>query len=368
MKNKNAIRKIIFSFLLKIFIWTAIVVTLILVLINLFNNMDFQWLFEFSPSVYYSMRGAFYYVSHSLGCYGIILGIWLIGTSIILYFYLRKVFNYYIETISKEALNISNKDVKTIELPNELENIQATFNILKLDYEKEELNAKDNEQRKNDLIVYLAHDLKTPLTSLIGYLSLLNEIKDMPKKQREKYLKIVLDKSYRLEDLINELFDITRFNAEKIVLKKETIDLNLMLDQIVDDFYPILNENNKKVVTNYEKKITIYGDSNRLARVFNNLLKNAIYYSSDSKINVDMKQKNNIVYITISNKVKNVNNEDLQKMFEKFYRLDNSRTSKTGGSGIGLAIAKEIIELHKGKISSKLDNDSISFNVELPLN
>ncbi len=368
MKNKNVIKKIIFSFLLRIFIWTTVIVILLLVLINLFNNLDFQWLYEFSPKIYYSLRGAFYYVSHSLGCYGIILGIWLFGTSIILFLYLKKIFTYYIEIISKEALNITNKDVKTIELPNELENLQATFNILKLDYDKIELNAKDNEQRKNDLIVYLAHDLKTPLTSLIGYLSLLNEIKDMPSKQREKYLKIVLEKSYRLEDLINELFDITRFNAEKIVLKKEKIDLNLMIDQIVDDFYPILKENNKNVITNFQSKVIINGDSNRLARVFNNLLKNAIYYSSDSKINIEIKKDDKKVYITFSNQVKNIDNNDLQKMFEKFYRLDNSRTSKTGGSGIGLAIAKEIIELHKGNISSKVDDDLIFFNVELPLN
>ena len=367
MKNKNRIKEIIFSFLIRIVVWTIFIAILLLALINLFSNMDFQWLFEFSPNIYYYLRGIFYYVSHSLSFYGIVIGIWLIGTSFILFFFLKKQFNYYTDIIGKSALNITNKETKTIELPNELENLQATFNILKLDYDKVELNARDNEQRKNDLIVYLAHDLKTPLTSLIGYLSLLNEIKDMPKKQREKYLKIVLEKSYRLEDLINELFDITRFNAEKIVLKKEKINLNLMLEQIIDDFYPILEENKKKVVTHFQDNIILDGDSNRLARVFNNLLKNAIYYSADSKININLKKEKHMASITICNKVKNIGNEDLQKMFEKFYRLDNSRASKTGGSGIGLAIAKEIIELHKGTISAKLDNNSISFEVKLPL-
>ncbi len=360
-------KEIVFSFLTKIVIWTILIAILLLALISLFDNMDFQWLYEFSPDIYYYLRGIFYYVSHSLSFYGIVIAIWLIGTSLILFFFLRKTFTYYTELIGKSALDITNKDIKTIELPTELENLQATFNILKLDYEKIELNARDNEQRKNDLIVYLAHDLKTPLTSLIGYVSLLNEIKDMPKKQREKYLNIVLEKSYRLEDLINELFDITRFNADKIVLKKETIDLNLMLEQIIDDFYPILEENKKKVITNFQEKIILEGDSNRLARVFNNLLKNAIYYSADSKITIDLTKKNNRAFITIHNKVKNIEKDDIQKMFEKFYRLDNSRTSKTGGSGIGLAIAKEIIELHNGTIAAKLDNNSISFDVELPL-
>lgn len=355
------------AFLGKIFIWTSIIVIVVIFIINLFREMDFQWLYNFSPDIYYNMRGAFYYVAHSLGYYGIILGIWLVGVTIILYFYIRKIFNYYLELITKEALNITEPNIKSIELPSELENLQATFNILKLEYQKKELNAKDSEQRKNDLIVYLAHDLKTPLTSLIGYISLLNEIKDMPKKQREKYLNIVLEKSYKLEDLINELLDITRFNAEKIVLKKEKINLNLMIEQIIDDFYPILKENNKKVVTNFQNNICLNGDSNRLARVFNNLLKNAIYYSIDKKIVIDLEEIDNKAFITISNKVKNITEDDLAKMFEKFYRLDNSRTSKTGGSGIGLAISKEIIELHHGIIRANLKDNYIYFKVELPL-
>lgn len=111
---------------------------------------------------------------------------------------------------------------------------------------------------------------------MIGYLSLLSEIKDMPEEQRNKYIDITLDKSYRLEDLINELFDVARFNSEKIILEKEELNLNLMLEQIIDDFYPVLKELNKKIKFTPKEEIKLYGDPDKLSRVFNNLIKNAI--------------------------------------------------------------------------------------------
>lgn len=228
--------------------------------------------------------------------------------------------------------------------------------------------AQENEQRKNDLIVYLAHDIKTPLTSMIGYLSLLNEINDMPLKQRVKYINIALEKSYRLEDLINELFDISRFNSEKIVLEKEELNLNLMLEQIIDDFYPTLRELNKSIKLNYNESISINGDPDKLSRVFNNLIKNAISYSKEeSEIVINLKKDNNNAIVEVINKGKQISKEKLSKIFEKFYRLDSARTSRTGGSGLGLAIAKDIVELHNGTIIAESNEEETTFRVTLPL-
>ena len=207
--------------------------------------------------------------------------------------------------------------------------------------------AQENEQRKNDLIVYLAHDIKTPLTSMIGYLSLLNEINDMPLKQRVKYINIALEKSYRLEDLINELFDISRFNAETIILSKKELNLTMMLEQIVDDFYPILKENNKEITIKSDDKIIIYADSD--------------------KIEIEVKKDNQNVIVKVKNKGTKIPEEKLKRIFEKFYRADSSRTSKTGGSGLGLAIAKEIVELHNGKIIATSNDLETVFEVVLPL-
>ena len=363
MKNERFIIK----FIVKLTIWTSIIILIWIGLIHALKNMDFQWIYELSPHFYYSLRSQFYYVSYSFKTYILTFIIWLIGAGFISFFSFRQCSKYYINLISKSLNNLIDSDVKDINLPNELEILQTKMNQIKLELEKKENMIKDSEQRKNDLIVYLAHDLKTPLTSLIGYLSLLNEIKDMPKKKREKYLEVVLEKSYKLEDLINELFDITRFNSEKIILNKEEINLNLMLEQLVDDFYPILKENNKVINTNFNDKIILNGDSNKLARLFSNLIKNAIYYSTDEFINIKITQKDEKAIIIISNKYKELNQETLEKIFEKFYRIDSSRSSKTGGNGLGLAISKEIVELHNGTIKAINEKENIKFIIELPI-
>ena len=179
---------------------------------------------------------------------------------------------------------------------------------------------------------------------MIGYLSILNEMDDMLKKQQEKYIRIALDKSYRLEELINELFDMARFNSEKIILEKEKLNLNSMLVLIIDDFYPILSELNKKIDLNSEEKIMLVADPNKLGRVFNNFIKNAINYSvENSNIMINVKKNEYNIIVDIINEGRQIPKERFDQIFEKFNRLDSSRTSKTGGSGLGLAIAKDIV-------------------------
>ncbi len=365
-KKDDLTKKFFTNFLIKMIIWTIAFPIAFYIFTLVVKNSDFQWLYDYSPKYYYHAVHLFDFLFNN--CHIIVLGliVWFIGFILMLYNLIKKIFSY-VTLISEASENLLNKDVEYIELPIELENLQRKMNHLKREALKNERLARESEQNKNDLIVYLAHDLKTPLTSMIGYLSLLDEIKDMPKKQREKYVSVALNKSYRLEDLINELFDIARFNSQTIVLEKEEINLTLMLEQIIDDFYPVLTENNKEIKLNYSNKVSIYGDSNKLARVFGNLIKNAISYSKDSLITIDVGTLNDFVTITISNKGKKIPLEKLNKIFEKFYRVDSSRTSKTGGSGLGLAIAKEIVELHGGNIKATSDDNFTKFIVKLPI-
>ena len=364
MKNKKSIliKKIIVNFLVKLGIWTVSFPTILFLLAMFVSTFDLKWVYDLSPNVYHFGIAAFNTIFDG----GLLVIIWFIGLIFINYKLVKKVF-YYVDAISQASADLLNKDVENVELPIELEELQKKMNHLKRESEKNERLARENEQKKNDLIVYLAHDLKTPLTSMIGYLSLLDEIKDMPKKQREKYVSVALNKSYRLEDLINELFDIARFNSETIMLEKEEINLTLMLEQIIDDFYPVLTENNKEIKLNYNGKVKIFVDPDKLARVFGNLIKNAISYSKDNLIMINVQPFNDFVTITISNKGKKIPEEKLDKVFEKFYRVDSSRTSKTGGSGLGLAIAKEIVELHDGSIKATSDDDFTNFIVNLPI-
>lgn len=226
---------------------------------------------------------------------------------------------------------------------------------------------KDESERKNNLIAYLAHDLKTPLTSVIGYLSLLEEAPDMPAVQRAKYVHISLDKALRLEKLINEFFEITRYNLQQINLEKETIDLSYMLVQMADEFYPILKEHGNNIELNVGDKVTAFADPIKLARVFNNILKNAVAYSySNSLITIEAASLNDCVTVSFQNRGKTISKQQLDSIFEKFFRLDEARNSNTGGAGLGLAIAKEIISLHGGTIEAVSVNETTTFTITLP--
>ena len=366
-KKNKLLKKTFINFVIKILVLSICMPFGILLLVALIDRLSFQWLYDISPEVYNNFREFFYSITDLRTLIIPILIIWVIRTLVLLYRLLKKVFGY-IDEVGKATEDLVNKDVEYIELPDELEEIQKRMNHLKRESEKNEKLAKENEEKKDELIVYLAHDIKTSLTSMIGYLSILDEIDDMPKKKQKNYISIALDKSYRLEDLINELFDVARFNSEKIVLEKEELNLNLMLEQIIDDFYPTLREVNKSIKLNYDEPISINGDSDKLSRVFNNLIKNAISYSKEeSEIVINLKKDNNNAIVEVINKGRQISKEKLSKIFEKFYRLDSARTSRTGGSGLGLAIAKDIIELHNGTIIAESNEEETTFRVTLPL-
>ena len=366
-KKNKLLKKTFINFVIKILVWSICMPLGIFLLAVLIDRLSFQWLYDISPEVYNNFSEFFSSITDLRTLVIPIIIIWVIGTLVLLYRLLKKVFGY-IDEIGKSTEDLVNKDVEYIELPDELEEIQKRMNHLKRESEKNEKLAKENEEKKDELIVYLAHDIKTPLTSMIGYLSILDEIDDMPKKKQKNYISIALDKSYRLEDLINELFDVARFNSEKIVLEKEELNLNLMLEQIIDDFYPTLRELNKSIKLNYNEPISINGDPDKLSRVFNNLIKNAISYSKEeSEIVINLKKDNNNAIVEVINKGKQISKEKLSKIFEKFYRLDSARTSRTGGSGLGLAIAKDIVELHNGTIIAESNEEETTFRVTLTL-
>ncbi|MEG6574704.1 vancomycin resistance histidine kinase VanS [Caldibacillus debilis] len=278
---------------------------------------------------------------------------------------ISKFATYFDEINSGIDILIQNKE-KQIELSPELGFMEQKLNTLKQTLEKREQDAKLAERRKNEVVMYLAHDIKTPLTSVIGYLSLLDEAPDMPAKQKEKYVRIALDKASRLEHLVDEFFEITRYNLQTITLTKKHIDLYYMLVQMTDEFYPLLASNGKQVVLHAPEDLTIYGDPDKLARVFNNILKNAIAYSEDtSVIEITAGLSGDKVSIVFKN-TGSIPKDKLATIFEKFYRLDNARSSDTGGAGLGLAIAKEIIVQHGGQIYAESDDNYTTFTVELP--
>ena len=364
---KKIVKSTFWSFIVQCMISLTIMGIIMIILAESRAIFDFQWLYNIFPHLYDLLDNIYELVFERAYFIFIIFVTTLIIVLSLLYKLLNKIFSY-VFAVSESADKLFDKNVEYINLPPEMVEVEKKLNHFKTEAIKNERLARENEQKKDELIVYLAHDIKTPLTSMIGYLSLLSEIKDKPQEQRNRYIDIALDKSYRLEYLINELFDVARFNSEKIVLEKEEINLNLMLEQIADDFYPTLKEMNKKINFTSDEKTILYADPDKLSRVFNNLIKNAVNYSKENTdIDISILNKENQATVKITNKGKQIPKEKLDKIFEKFYRLDSSRTSKTGGSGLGLAIAKEIVELHGGRIYAESDMKETTFSVILPI-
>lgn len=292
----------------------------------------------------------------------------LLGWIVITYFFIRRPLNY-IDEITDAAKRLASPSEEEITLDRALYEMQYELNTVREKALRSAELAREAEKRKNDLIVYLAHDLKTPLTSVIGYLTLLNDEPDISPETRARYTGIALEKAERLEQLINEFFDITRFSLTTLTLEPERINFSLMLEQTVSEFYPVFAEKNLTCKAEIQPDTELLCDPDKLERVFDNLFRNAVNYSyPNSEIKLSMTADNGEITVVVSNRGKTVPKEKLDRIFEQFFRLDSSRSSGTGGAGLGLAISKEIVDLHGGKIFAESENESIIFTVVLPQN
>ena len=283
-----------------------------------------------------------------------------------LYFFITR-FTRYFGEINKGVDALLEEGEGEIRLSAEMAPMQDKLNTVRRNLAGRAAAVKEAEERKNNLVMYLAHDIRTPLTSVIGYLSLLDEAPDMPAAQKAKYVHITLDKAIRLEHLVNEFFEITRYNSQHLVLQKESIDLHYMLLQLLDEFYPILAEKEKTAVLRADENLTVCADATKLARVLGNLLKNAAAYGNPgTEILVCAARRQGVVEISFQNEGADIPPEKLGTLFDRFYRLDESRASDTGGAGLGLPIAKDIVQAHGGSIAAESENGLVRFIVRLP--
>ncbi len=286
--------------------------------------------------------------------------------SFFFYFVLSRI-TQYLKEINQGIENILSDFNEPVRFKSALRPLEDSLNEIKMTIRRQEQEAIESEKKKNDLVVFLAHDLKTPLTSIVAYLSILETKPDMPEEERKKYTHISLEKAIRLGELINEFFEITKFNLQDIVLEPGNLDLSMMLEQIADELYAVLKEKNLRCDVQIDDTLMIYGDADKLARVFDNLLRNAIAYcDKGTAIRIQAKERHQEIEIVVANEGEKIPEEELSAIFEKFYRVDGSRSSKTGGAGLGLAIAKEIVELHHGTIRAESDEWETRFIVTLP--
>ncbi|MBQ3514907.1 MAG: HAMP domain-containing histidine kinase [Lachnospiraceae bacterium] len=225
------------------------------------------------------------------------------------------------------------------------------------------VNQKRLEQEKDDLITSVAHDLRTPLTSILGYLDLILDNHEISAEEKLKYLTIVNKKSMQLKKLIEELFDYTKYSKNQMVPKKMKLDITKFMEQIVEEFYPSFYENQIEVSTNFPtKSIFIDADGDLLARAIGNILNNAVKYGADGKqIIISMKEVKSKIKISIINFGQIIPEEDIDKIFDRFFRVEQSRSEKTGGTGLGLAIAKSIFELHEANVEVTSGEEGTEF-------
>ena len=354
-KMKHQLSSSLFKgYIISCMIGTGVIFAFTLILTNLI-----VWILQRYVENWYMVYRSIYVVAAAI----IVWGIYLIYLT---YRLLNKV-DGYVDEMQEAAGKLFDPDVNYIELSPEFGDIAAKINRLKQDSEKNARLAKESEQRKNDLVMYLAHDLKTPLSSVIGYLILLREEKEISEETREKYLTISLEKAEQLENLINEFFEITRFNLSKITLQYGKINLTRLLEQLIYEFQPMLKEKNLKCMLTAPDDVMISCDANKMQRVFENILRNAVIYSyDDTEITVNMSRKEKNIELCFEKQGDTIPVEVLERLFEQFYRLDPSRGTNSG-TGLGLAIAKQIVELHGGTITAQSEDGKIRFTITLPV-
>lgn len=297
----------------------------------------------------------------------VMIGLLLFG---VVFLILQEPYMRYIRRISDAALSISQGNLNTtvkVLGDDEFSGMAANLNKMAEDIRQLMDKERESERTKNELITNVAHDLRTPLTSIIGYLELLDNNPNLDAQMQHKYIEIAYGKSRRLQKLIEDLFGFTKLNCGKIAMNVGQLDIVKLLGQLLEEAYPNFAEKNLSydLQSNVPAKV-ITADGNLLARLFDNLIGNAIKYGADGKrVLVNIHADEETVTVSVTNYGYVIPADELPLIFNKFYRVEQSRSSSTGGTGLGLAIAKEIVDMHGGSISVASDLNGTVFTVKL---
>lgn len=304
---------------------------------------------------------------------GVVIWILMIVLSILFFFIYYIMLTAPMVSYIREILNgverIKNGDLErkiSVRSSGELTELACAINAMQAELKNTIAKERKAEQMKDELITNVAHDLRTPLTSIIGYLNLLRHSEGLTEETRQKYIEIAFNKSTRMEGLVTDLFDFTRYEKNKIAITRQRLELRQFMEQIIDEFYPCLKEKQLECYTIFPpEKVYIDGDGELLARAFGNLMANAIKYGAEGKqirIEIHMLPELRRVRVAIINFGRIISQKDLDKIFDKFYRGDAARSTE-GGTGLGLAIAKNIFEMHNGTIRARSDEQGTVFEV-----
>lgn len=298
----------------------------------------------------------------------------IIGLLIFLMFYLlvtyRKAKSFV--SIINETELMANGDLDRIIHVNSNSNINSlaeNINNISKQFKNLTIQERNAQKTKNDLITNVSHDLRTPLTSIMGYLEIIDTDKYKDEVELRYYTNIAYEKSKSLNLLINDLFELTKMQNNTINIEKTDINLVELLGQVVAYFEYQFKSADMRSRTNFSNdKLIINADGGKLVRAFENLLSNAIKYGQDGYyVDVVTKREGKMAVVQVVNYGQSIPAVHLPYIFDRMYRTDQSRNSKIAGSGLGLAITKNIIELHEGTIAAYSDDEKTIFEVRLPL-
>jgi len=276
----------------------------------------------------------------------------------------------YIEELAASLLVISQGKLDhrvNVRGEDELGSLARNINRMTEELQENIERERRAERTKAELITNVSHDLRTPLTSVIGYLRLLRDNAGS-EQERSEYTRIAYEKAEHLKRLVEDLFEYATLSGQGVQLHRQHVSLTGMLEQLVEEYVPLAEEQQltfcKKLPAD---RIYVSVDPEKFVRVLENLFSNAIKYGhKPGNIDISLMREGEGVRLTVANKADDLSNEDLRRMFERFYRVEKSRSRKTGGTGLGLAIVKSIVELHGGSIRAELQEGILSFHIWLP--
>ncbi len=293
-----------------------------------------------------------------------------IPLAILFFFWFTKPYVSYFNEISKGIHHLANGEFKNrvhISSQDEFRTIAEDLNLASDKLQEAVERGDFAESSKDQLVVNLAHDLRTPLTSVLGYLDLILKDEHLTDEQVRHFTSIAFTKSQRLEKLIDGLFDITRMNYGKMPIIKQRLDISELLMQLNEELYPVFEQNHLLTRLNITPNLYVSGDGELLARVFENLLTNATRYGKEGLyVDINSALDDSQVVIQVVNYGGFIAPEELPHIFEMYYTGDPARTQQEGSTGLGLFIAKNIVEQHEGTITAESNVVRTLFEVRLP--
>lgn len=324
------------------------------------------WQIQYGEDGVYRMRDVATYTFVKSFKLPLALLVFVAGWLAIILRALNRSLRYFDELSGAVGRLLADKDAP-IELPADLSIARNELAVIRSQSLADERAAHAAEQRKNELVAYLAHDIRTPLTSVLGYLDLLRETTDLPRETLRKYADIAYSKAERLESLINEFFEITRYNLSAIPIERETVGVRLFCQQVAEAFFPEAAARNIRITVDAAGAGQFFIDPDKLARALGNVLRNAVAYAdANSVIAIAARQDARTTTITVANRGREISDAHLETIFEKFYREGGARSSKKGGAGLGLAIAREIVVAHHGDIEAASERGVTVFTLRIP--